>query len=100
MPIHQTARYRVRPDAVDKVVAAVREFVDHVRDHEPGTRLYAAWQQADDPTRFVHLFIFEDEAAQAAHGSSEAVRLFESIYTPELLDGPVIFTDYRRIAST
>jgi quinol monooxygenase YgiN len=61
--------------------------------------MYAAWQQADDPSKFVHLFIFDDEAAHQAHGSSPAVRRFEEVYRPELLAGPVVFTDYRQIAS-
>jgi hypothetical protein len=56
------------------------------------------WQQADDPTRFLHLFIFEDAAAQTRHGQSAAVKRFEAIYTPELVRGEVGFTDYEMIA--
>jgi quinol monooxygenase YgiN len=99
MPIYQTAHYRVNAGAAEKVKAAIDEFVNYVRDNEPGTRMYAAWQQVEDPTRFVHLFIFEDEAAHQAHGASKAVRAFESVYQPELLDGPVVFTDYRLVAA-
>jgi quinol monooxygenase YgiN len=99
MPIYQTAHYQVKQSAVDKVVAAVETFVAYVTEREPGTRLYAAWQQQDDPTRFVHLFIFEDEDAHRAHGASDAVRRFEEVYRPELVGGPVVFTDYRLIAS-
>src|SRR5262245_408517 len=97
MPIYQTAHYQVQPDAIAKVKAAIEEFVAYVSENEPGTRMYASWQQVEDPTRFVHLFIFEDDAAHAAHGASEAVRRFESVYRPELVGGPVIFTDYRLI---
>jgi len=99
MPIYQTAQYQVKPAAVDKVKRAVEEFVRYIADNEPGSRLYAAWQQQDDPTRFLHLFIFEDEAAHRAHGNSAAVRRFESIYTPELVAGPVSFTDYQLVAA-
>ena len=99
MPIYQTAHYRVNPSAVEKVQRAIEEFVDYVTAHEPGTRLYSAWQQHDDPTRFVHLFIFADQAAQAAHSESAAVRAFEAVYSPELVEGPVVFTDYRLVAS-
>lgn len=60
---------------------------------------YAAWQQKDDPTRFVHFFIFADEAAHAIHGRSEAVKRFESVYAPELVGGPVVFTDYDLVAT-
>jgi quinol monooxygenase YgiN len=99
MPIFQTAHYRVNPAAVDRVRAAIEEFVAYVAEREPGSRMYTAWQSQQDPTRFVHLFIFADEAAQRAHGESAAVRHFESVYTPELIDGPVVFTDYTEVAS-
>jgi quinol monooxygenase YgiN len=99
MPIYQTAHYEVRAEAVERVKRAIDEFVRYVRDHEPGSRLYAAWQEVNDPTKFVHLFIFEDEAAHEAHSKSAAVRSFEDVYTPELTAGPVIFTDYDLIAT-
>ena len=99
MPIYQTAHYQVKPSGVEKVKKAIDTFVHYVTDHEPGTRFYAAWQQQDDPTRFVHLFIFENEAAQTLHSESEAVRRFESSYTPELVGGPVVFTDYVLVAA-
>jgi quinol monooxygenase YgiN len=69
-----------------------------LRTSEPGTQMYLAWQQKDDPTRFIHLFIFADEAAQARHGQSEAVKRFETVYSSELVGGDVIFTDYEMIA--
>ena len=99
MPIYQTASYRVRPEAVAKVRLAIAEFVDYVRGHEPGTRMYAAWQEQADPTQFVHLFIFEDAPAQAAHGESAAVAQFESVYRPELVGGDVVFTDFDLVAA-
>jgi quinol monooxygenase YgiN len=98
MPIYQTGGYQVRPSAVKKVEAAIKEFVEHVRAHEPGTRMYLAWQQEDDPTRFLHLFIFEDAEAQARHGESEAVRRFEAVYSPELVGSEVVFTNYEMVA--
>jgi quinol monooxygenase YgiN len=98
MPIFQTANYRVAPEGVDEVKSAIGEFVDYVRANEPGTTWYAAWQQQDDGTRFLHLFIFQDEAAMTIHGESDAVAKFESAYTPHLVEGPVVFTDYQVIA--
>ena len=98
MPIHTIAHYRVKPSGVDKVKQAIAEFVPHVRANEPGTRLYLAWQQKDDPTRFVHFFIFADAAAHAAHGNSAAVKKFKAAYGPELVEGDVVFTDDEVIA--
>jgi quinol monooxygenase YgiN len=99
MPIQTIAHYRVKPSGVDKVKRAIAEFVPYVKANEPGTRFYVAWQQKDDPTRFVHFFIFADKAAHAAHASSDAVKRFEAAYGPELSEGPVVFTDYDVIAT-
>lgn len=99
MAIYTVAEYRVRPEGVDKVKRAIQEFVPYVRAKEPGTRMYLAWQQQDDPTRFVHFFIFEDESAHEAHSRSEAVKHFEAAYQPELAGGEVLFTDYNLIAT-
>jgi quinol monooxygenase YgiN len=98
MAIYQTGGYQVKASAVDKVKQAIKDFVRYVEENEPGTQMYLAWQQKDDPTRFLHLFIFEDAAAQTRHGQSEAVRHFESIYSPELIGGDVVFTDFEMVA--
>lgn len=98
MPIYQTAHYQVKETAVEKVKAAIEEFVRYIQANEPGTEMYLAWQQQGDPTKFCHLFKFRDEAAQDAHSRSAAVAQFESVYGPELVGGPVLFTDYEWIA--
>jgi quinol monooxygenase YgiN len=99
MPIYTIAEYRVRKSGVEKVKRAIEEFVPYVKANEPGTRMYLAWQQEDDPTRFVHFFIFENEAAHKAHSQSDAVRQFEKAYRPELDGGDVVFTDYHLVAA-
>jgi quinol monooxygenase YgiN len=98
MAIYQTGAYQVNPSAVDKVKQAIKDFVRYVQANEPGTHMYLAWQQKDDPTRFLHLFIFEDAAAQTRHGQSDAVKRFESIYSPDLSGGDVVFTDYELVS--
>jgi quinol monooxygenase YgiN len=98
MAIYQTGGYQVKASAVEKVRKAIKDFVPYIQENEPGTQMYLAWQQKDDPTRFLHFFIFEDGAAQALHGQSEAVHRFESVYSPELVGGDVAFTDYEMVA--
>ena len=98
MAIYQTGGYQVKASAVEKVRKAIKEFVPYVQEKEPSTQMYLAWQQMDDPTRFLHFFIFEDAAAQTRHGQSEAVKRFESDYSPELVGGDVVFTDYDMVA--
>ena len=60
--------------------------------------MHLAWQQKDDHSRFLHLFIFDDAAAQAGHGQSGEVKRFESIYSPELVGSDVVFADYEMAA--
>ncbi len=99
MAIYTIAQYRVNSQSIDRVKRAIEEFVRYVKANESGTQMYVAWQQKDDPSRFVHFFIFADEAAFAAHSESEAVKRFESIYSPELVGGDVVFTDYELVAT-
>jgi quinol monooxygenase YgiN/ketosteroid isomerase-like protein len=94
MAIYQTGGYQVKASAVEGVRKSIKDFVPYVQENEPGTQMYLAWQQKEDPTRFLHFFIFEDAAAQTRHGQSEAVHRFESVYSPELVGGDVVFTDY------
>jgi quinol monooxygenase YgiN len=99
VPIYTIAQYKVRPSGIEKVKQAIQEFVPYIKSKERGTRLYLAWQQQDDPTRFVHFFIFENEAAHEAHSRSEAVKRFEAAYRPELDSGNVVFTDYKVVGT-
>jgi quinol monooxygenase YgiN len=99
MPIYTIAEYRVKSSGLEKVKAAIEEFVRYVQANEPGTRTYSAWQQKNDPTRFVHFFIFADPAALDAHSNSAAVKRFEAAYRPELTGGDVIFTDFELVAA-
>jgi quinol monooxygenase YgiN len=96
--IRQLARYEVRPEAVERCLAAIREFVAYVRQNEPGTLRYEVWQETKHPTRFVHIFEFRDAKADRRHSESAAVKEFADILYPECL-APVEFTDYDRVAS-
>jgi quinol monooxygenase YgiN len=99
MAIFQIAEYEVNPEAVEKVKHAILKFVHDVEENQPGTLLYTAWQQQQHPARFTHLFVFEDERARQAHSRSDAVKRFESVYSPELV-GRVVFTDYDQVSTT
>ena len=96
--IYQLARYQVRAEALERCLAAIHEFVAYVRAKEPGTLRYDVWQEKEDPTRFVHAFIFHDEEADRAHSASAEVKKFAAVLYPESL-APVEFVDYRLVAS-
>lgn len=94
--IRQLARYQVRPEALERCLAAIHEFVAYVRAHEAGTLRYEVWQEEKDPTRFVHIFVFRDAEADRIHSESADVKKFAAILYPECLK-PVEFIDYRHV---
>jgi quinol monooxygenase YgiN len=96
--IRQLARYQVRPEAVERCLAAIHEFVAYVRANEPGTLRYEVWQEEKDTTSFVHIFVFRDAEADRIHSESQAVKKFAAILYPECLK-PVEFIDYRQVVS-
>jgi quinol monooxygenase YgiN len=96
--IRQLARYQVRPEGLEKSLAAIRKFVSYVRSNEPGTLRYEVWQEREDPTRFVHIFVFRDAEADRAHSESREVKEFAAVLYPECLK-PVEFIDYHLVTS-
>lgn len=96
--IRQLARYQIRPEASERILAAIHEFVAYVRAKEQGTLRYEVWQERGDPTRFVHIFVFRDVEAHQRHSESPEVKKFASVLYPECL-APVEFIDYQQIVS-
>ncbi len=99
MPLFITATYQVKEELVEEVKKAILEFTAYIRENEPGTQMYSAWEEKEDPTKFMHFFIFESEEAKYIHSNSEAVKRFESVYTPALVNGPVVFTNYELVGT-
>jgi quinol monooxygenase YgiN len=62
----QLVHIRVKPEALEAFTAAT---LDNVRNSrlEPGIAQFALVQQQDDPTKFVIIEAFKDEAAIEAH---------------------------------
>ena len=96
--VRQLARYQVRPEALERCLAAIHEFVAYVRTNEPGTLRYEVWQEQADPTRFVHIFVFRDAEADRIHSESQEVKRFAAVLYPECL-APVEFIDYHQVIS-
>lgn len=94
--IHELARYEVRPEALAECLAAIHEFVSYVRTNESGSLRYEVWQEAEHPTRFVHIFVWKDAEANRIHGESAAVKKFASILYPNCL-APVEFIEYKQV---
>jgi len=96
--LRQLAYYEVRPEALERVLVALHEFVAYVRSNEPGTLRYDVWQEPGHPTRFVHIFTFRDADADRIHSESAQVKKFASVLYPECLE-PVKFVDYKLVVS-
>jgi quinol monooxygenase YgiN len=94
--IHELARYEIRPEALEVCLAAIHEFVAYVRANEAGALRYEVWQEAEHPTRFVHLFVWKDAEANRIHGESAAVKKFAGILYPYCL-APVEFIEYKQV---
>lgn len=94
--IHELARYEIRPEALEVCLAAIHEFVAYVRENESGALRYEVWQEKEQPTRFVHIFVWRDEEANRIHGESAAVKKFAGILYPNCL-APVEFIEYKQV---
>jgi quinol monooxygenase YgiN len=99
MSIYMTARFEVQAEALEVCQKAIQEFIDYVRANEPDTILYTSLQEKENPTHFLHHFIFRDEKAREIHSNSDAVNHFTSILYPNLI-APMEFTEYKNFAST
>ena len=97
MPIIMTARYQVRPQAIDRCKQAIKNLVEYVKENEKGTLYYIAKQEILNPYAFLHMMIFQDEVALTLHRSSEAAERFVSIIYPSSID-PLEFKEYNEVA--
>ena len=96
MRVYGTARFSVTPEALDRCRSAIEEFVTYVRENEPGALRYEVWQEAERPTRFVHIFVWRDAEANRIHGESAAVKKFADILYPNCI-APVEFIEYKQV---
>ena len=85
--IHMMAIYRAKADKVDEVRLAVSEFVDAVKEKEPGALFYEAYQGKGDLS-FFHLMTFEDAVAEEIHRQTPHMAAFAQKLYPHCEDEP------------
>ena len=98
MAIYMTAQYQVHPSQTERVKASIRPLVEHVKSHEPLTTIYIAQQPILDPSKFMHVLRFEEEAALKVHQNSPSSAKFEQTVYPQTLK-PIEFMEYNLIAT-
>ena len=89
------AEFSVPEEHREDAREAIARFVVAVREHEPGTLTYRAFERPGG--RFLHLMTFEDEAAEDRHRRTEHVREFVDVLYPLCSREPV-FTHVEEIA--
>ncbi|MBT3510581.1 MAG: hypothetical protein HN472_13665 [Nitrospina sp.] len=98
MPILMTARYQVRPHAIDRCKKAIQLLAEHVKENEKETLFYMAQQEKLNPYAFLHTMVFKDEVALTMHRSSKAAENFVKVLYPETID-PLEFKEYNLIGT-
>ena len=85
----------VKPDAVDAFKAAT---IENARNSvlEPGIARFDFTQQIDDPTRFVLIEVFRDEAATAAHRETRHYQVWRDTVA-DMMAQPRGSTRYRNL---
>ena len=97
MAIYLTARFHVRPQAIDECKKAIKELVEYTEKNEPGTLLYLAQQEILNPRIFYNSIIFENNAALLLHQNSKAADRFVSTVYPQTIE-PVEFKEHNLVA--
>ena len=85
--IHMMAIYQVKPDKVDEVQLAVTDFIDAVKENEPGTLFYESYQGKGDLS-FFHIMTFENKVAEELHRQTPHMTAFELKLYPNCVEEP------------
>jgi quinol monooxygenase YgiN len=70
----------------------------YIRANEPRMLRYDVWQEREEPTRLVHIFVFRDAEADRVHSESAKVKKFAALLYPECL-ALVEFIDNQQVVS-
>ena len=85
--IHMLAIFKVKPDKVDTIRLAVNQFIDAVRENEPGTLFYESYQGKGDSS-FFHVMTFENAVAEELHRQTPHMATFVGKLDPNCEEEP------------
>lgn len=84
-----TAKFRVRPEYADQWPHITADFTAATRE-EPGCLWFDWSRSVEDPTEYVLIEAFRDDAAGAAHVGSEHFAAARRTLPPHLVETPRI----------
>jgi quinol monooxygenase YgiN len=88
MAIGVVATIKIKPDTNAAFEAVATELMAAVRANEPGNKVYQFCKSKADPSTYVVLEIYADQAAVEAHGKSEHFRTIGAKMGPCMADRP------------
>lgn len=95
--ISKIVRYKVKPEEIEAVLAAIREFLLAIANSEPETR-YDALQLVDGVS-FIHTMRFPNPLADEQHQKAQYTLKFVDALYPRCVEAPV-FTDVNEYLSS
>lgn len=84
-------QYKVKKKKLAKVKDALSEYVNAVKNNEPGTIEYKVLQDDDDNSSFVHLMSFVDKNAEKMHKKTEHLKKLKKTLVP-ISKGKTVYT--------
>ncbi|HVE04541.1 MAG TPA: putative quinol monooxygenase [Rhizomicrobium sp.] len=88
MAVGVVATIKIKPDTNEAFEAVAREMMAAVRANEPGNKLYQFCKSKTEPTTYVVMELYNDQAALEAHGKSDHFRSIGPKMGPSMAGRP------------
>jgi quinol monooxygenase YgiN len=88
MAVGVVATIKIKPDTNAAFEAVAREMMAAVRANEPGNKLYQFCKSRSEPTTYVVMEIYDDQASLEAHGKSDHFRSIGPKMGPSMAGRP------------
>jgi quinol monooxygenase YgiN len=90
MAVGVLATIKIKPETNQAFETVAREMMTAVRANEPGNKVYQFCKSRTDPTTYVVMEIYADQAALEAHGKSEHFRSIGPKMGPSMAGRPEV----------
>ena len=90
MAVGILATIKIKPDTNEAFETVAREMMAAVRANEPGNKVYQFCKSRTEPTTYVVMEIYADQAALEAHGKSDHFRSIGPKMGPSMAGRPEI----------